>query len=153
MWVDPVFYSRGFTRRDDLCFVLMPFRDDLQGFYNSAVKPIVEELGLDCNLATDITAGHGDVMDEIWVKLNEARLVIADLTGQNANVFYELGIANTLGKHVVAICKRVPNGQDGKLPFDVSGRRTIFYEDSAVGAVAFKEELAKHIKTILESRA
>jgi hypothetical protein len=151
MWVDPLFYGRDFPKRDDLAFVIMPFSAPLDAFYGAVVKPVVQETGLQCERADDITAGLTNVMEDIWAKLNEARFVVADLTDRNPNVYYELGIANTLGKRVIAIHKKVPEGESVKLPFDVQSQRVLFYEDSAAGAERFKSQLRAHIKTILES--
>jgi len=151
MWVDPVFHERVFRKRDDLCFVIMPFRDELTQFFDHAVKPVVTGLGLECKLAKDFRGGHSDIIEEIWVALNEARFIIADLTGQNPNVYYELGMAETLGKRVIAIHKNVPSGE--QLPFDVRVRRTVFYEDTMAGGAAFQAELREHIEAILQSQA
>ena len=153
MWVDPIFHERVFRKRDDLCFVIMPFRDELTQFFDHAVKPVVTSLGLDCKLARDFRGGHNDIIEEIWVTLNEARFIIADLTGQNPNVYYELGMAETLGKRVIAIHKKVPPGEQNQLPFDVRVRRTIFYEDTMAGGAAFQAELREHIEAILQSQA
>jgi hypothetical protein len=153
MWVDPVFFSREFRRRDDLCFVLMPFLPELQGFYEHVVKRTVEECGFTCERADNFAAGQTDIVDDIWVAINEARFLIVDLTGQNANVYYELGIANALGKRVIAIHKQPSDGTAVSLPFDVRTRRATFYEDSASGIVAFTAELRRNIESILQSRA
>ena len=121
-------------------------------FYEYAVKPVVTDFGLECRLASDIAGGHNDTVEEIWVALNEARFLIVDLTEQNPNVFFELGIANTLGKQLIAIHKKESMG-DARLPFDVRVRRTLFYEDTAAGSASFQDDLRKHIQAILRSRA
>jgi len=153
MWVDPAFSERLFNKRAELCFVLMPFDTELTKFYESAVKPVVQEFNMACERADDIAAGNTDILNDVWIWLNEARFVIADLTGRNANVYYELGIAHTLGKRVVSIHKKSGEGLAARLPFDVQNRRTIFDEDTASGADRFKDDLRRTIKTILESRA
>src|SRR6266851_244935 len=153
MWVDPAFSERLFNKRAELCFVLMPFDTELTKFYESAVKPVVQEFNMACERADDIAAGNTDILNDVWIWLNEARFMIADLTGRNANVYYELGIAHTLGKRVVSIHKKSGEGLAARLPFDVQNRRTIFDEDTASGADRFKDDLRRTIKTILESRA
>jgi hypothetical protein len=125
----------------------------LHGFYEHGVKATVEELGLRCQRADDIFGGQTDVIEDIWIGMNEARTIIAELTDQNANVYYELGIASTLGKRVIAIHRKLSEGPAAPLPFDIRHRRTIFYEDSAAGLAAFKATLRKHIESILHSRS
>jgi len=153
MWAAPIFYERVFRKRDDLCFVIMPFRDAQLQFVEHAVKPVVTSLGLECKLANEFRGGHNDIVEEIWVALNEARFLIVDLTGQNPNVYYELGIANTLGKQIIAIHKKGAPDEDARLPFDVRTRRTVFYEDTMAGGAAFQKELREHIEAILQSQA
>jgi hypothetical protein len=153
MWAAPVFYERVFRKRDDLCFVIMPFRPELLQFVEHAVKPVVTDLGFECKLANEIRGGYNDIVEEIWVALNEARFLIVDLTGQNPNVYYELGIANTLGKQIIAIHKKVADEDEVRLPFDVRTRRTVFYEDTMAGGAAFQKELREHIEAILQSQA
>jgi hypothetical protein len=151
MWVDPVFTGRDFRIVEDLCFVLMPFSAELLGFYDNAVKSAVESLGLICKRADDIKSGQSDIMENIWSALNQTKLVIAALTSENASVCYELEIANTLGKRVIAIYRQPSTNTNVSLPFDVRARRTLFYEDSAAGAQRFQRELQAHIETILSS--
>jgi len=73
------------------CFVIMPFKDEMKGVYEGAIKPAVESLGLEC-IRVDEIDGSGNVVRRIIERIHEAKAVIADLTGKSANVFYELGI-------------------------------------------------------------
>lgn len=102
---DPIWEGRWIPPEEDYCFVLMPFADtnDLQQVYTQHVKPVVEVgCGLRCERADDIHDISG-IMQSVWESVNRARLLIADLTDRNSNVFYELGIAHTLGKPVIMI--------------------------------------------------
>lgn len=62
-------------------------------------------------------------MQSVWDGINRARVVIADLTGRNPNVFYELGIAHTLGKPVVMLTQSMDF-----VPFDLRQLRCIVYD-------------------------
>ena len=66
-----------------------------------------------------------DILVDIWHSLNGADIVIADITGRNPNVLYELGIAHTLAKPVLIISR---NAAD--IPIDLSTRRVILYGQS-----------------------
>ena len=86
----PIWEGRFFPHEEDYCFVLMPFAEqhDLQKVYSDHVKAVVEtRCGLRCERADDIY-GISGVMQSVWEGINRARLVVADLTGRNPNVFY-----------------------------------------------------------------
>jgi nucleoside 2-deoxyribosyltransferase len=71
-------------------------------FYQSKIKPSIESLGMVVHKADELKNANF-VMQDIWKSICEARIVLADLTGFNANVMYELGIAHTVGKDTVII--------------------------------------------------
>jgi hypothetical protein len=102
-------------------FMLMPFSRDLTKVYNDIVRPAMEECGITINRADDFFS-TGDVMEEIWLGIHAADLIIADVTGRNPNVFYELGIAHTLGKHVVILTQQIKD-----VPFDIRQKHVIEY--------------------------
>ena len=123
----------------------MPFDQELTDIYQTFVKPTVEEQNLVCRRADDIRTNRA-IMDNIWKSICEARLVIADLTMGNANVFYELGIAHTVGKETILISQR----NEHRRPFDVLHLRTIIYENTAVGGERLREELRQSLTDLLE---
>ena len=121
-------------------FVIMPFAEDFKSIYEDHIKVIVEGLNLTVNRADNISTGY-PIMQNVWSALNACRLVIADCTSRNANVFYELGIAHTLNKHVVIITQDMHD-----ILFDINQFRAIKYEVATYnGAVHFKKELGKEI--------
>jgi hypothetical protein len=83
-------------------------------------------------------------MSDIWAAICAARIVIADCTGRNPNVFYEIGIAHAVGKPVVLITQDVND-----IPFDISHIRYIIYEYTAAGMKLLKKKLEETIKTEL----
>jgi nucleoside 2-deoxyribosyltransferase len=121
MDVNPVFTGRDFKIDPKLCFVLMPLHDPYTSIFENHIKPVASKCGLIAKKADDITSNK-PIMEDVWNHLNQARIVIADLTDSNPNVFYELGIAHTLGKEVIMIAQHVT-----KLPFDVGHVRYIDY--------------------------
>ena len=85
-------------------------------------------------------------MSEVWAALNGCRLVIAETTLVNPNVYYELGIAHTLGKPTVLLTQHT----DFKnVPFDIQHMRFIAYENSIDGGEQLRESLHKSILWIL----
>src|SRR5262249_6648150 len=125
---DPVFEDfrpaadfRPATETADV-FVVMPFEVKLKPIYEDHIKPVAKRLQLSVARADDFFDANS-VMSDIWATLQGCRVVVADCTGRNPNVFYELGIAHTLGRPTVLIA------QDSKdIPFDVYYLRTIIYE-------------------------
>jgi hypothetical protein len=83
------------------------------------------KLGLDPTRADE---SHGSIiMEDVWIKLNEARIVIADITAQNPNVMYELGMAHVLGKPIILLISDPAES----IPFDIKGFRHIIYQRSS----------------------
>jgi transcription termination factor Rho len=89
-------------------FVIMPFLPELKQIYEDHIKPIVKQVGLTVQRGDDFFKGRS-VIQQVWTAILRAKLVIADCTGRNANVFYEVGIAHTLGKPVILITQ-APRG-------------------------------------------
>jgi hypothetical protein len=138
---DPIWKGRKFGIDSSLCFVLMPFSDQFFLQYEEAILPALQSAGLRGIHAGEIF-GTREIMEDVWESICAATIVIADVTGRNANVFYELGIAHTLGKDCVVLTQ---NPQD--VPFDISARRYIRYEPTKL--VMLRTRLEKTIKNIL----
>jgi hypothetical protein len=141
--LNPLWRSRDFTVREKLCFVLMPFKDTFRPVYDDHIKPVVTKLGLDCKRSDDIY-GTRSVMEDIWEQICQARILIAELTGQNANVFYELGIAHTVGKSVILIAQ-----SEDDVPFDLRHLRHITYDTGFRGVIKLQEQLETTLRAEL----
>lgn len=106
------------------CFIVMPFSfewsDDVHRTLSGACKAMAVQ-----PVRGDDVFTPTDILVDIWYSLNGADFVIADITGRNPNVLYELGIAHTLAKPVLIISR---NAAD--IPIDLSTRRVILYGQS-----------------------
>ncbi|HEX3051787.1 MAG TPA: cyclic nucleotide-binding domain-containing protein [Aggregatilineaceae bacterium] len=122
--------------------MIMPFRDDLTAVYENYVKRVASKLGLVIKRADDFFSQHS-IVSEIWAVTNAAKLVIADCTTKNPNVFYELGIAHTLGKPTIQISQQIND-----IPFDLQQWRYILYDPSISGMAKFEKELEEAIVKI-----
>lgn len=127
---------------ENLCFVLMPFDEEFNPIYLNIIKPIVEssEKRLNCKRADELF-GSRPIIDDIWNYIKKARILIAELTGKNANVFYELGLAHAMQKNVILITQRLED-----VPFDLRHYRCLVYENSIVGAANLKTTLKTTLK-------
>ena len=78
-------------------FVLMPFNTKMEKVYTNHIKKMGEELGVTIRRADEIFL-PGPFMKKVWDGISAAHLILADCTEKNLNVFYEIGIAHTVGK-------------------------------------------------------
>jgi hypothetical protein len=107
----------------DSCFVMQPFAQPFGGYYEKVFKPAIEKAGLQPVRADAEIFGTGKIIDQIWRGLNNAKVLIAELTTRNVNVFYELGLAHALLKPVVLVASNEPD-----VPFDLKHIRVIYYD-------------------------
>lgn len=108
---------------DDTCFVVMPFGQPIGGYFHHIYEPAIKKAGLRPVRADADIFGTGKIIDQIWSGINSAKVLVAELTTRNPNVFYELGLAHALDKPVVLISS---NGED--VPFDLKHIRVIYYD-------------------------
>lgn len=111
------------VKPEDTCFVMMPFSNPLGSYYEKIYKPAIEKAGLKPVRADDEIFGTGKIIDQIWTGIYSAKILIAELTTRNPNVFYELGLAHALKKPVVLVSS---NEED--VPFDLNHIRVIYYD-------------------------
>lgn len=127
--------NRALAKR--YCFVAMPFRPELRIVYRK-VKTALQNVGWIVERGDEIQYPRR-VTDAIVVATLESDLVIADLTGGNPNVFYELGVAHALGCDVLLLT------QEKELPFDLRAERAIFYNPSKQGLIKLGKELQEMV--------
>ncbi len=129
--VNPYFFEIPSEVDNHLIFVLMPFTEPWSDrIWKSHIKPVIEGIKFDPPLIVkraDDLFGH-DVMHDIVAAISSAKLIIADITGRNPNVFYELGIAHWIGKRVILLTQ-----SSNDIPFDLLRFRHIIYEDNSDG--------------------
>jgi hypothetical protein len=96
----------------------------------------LEENGMNLEVAKDIRDGRSAVR-EMWISLNQARVIIADLAGTDPGVMYGLGIAHTIGKETVLL-----SPQGSMYLVDIPRTKMIEYEDSDDGRAAMSQEIS-----------
>lgn len=101
-------------------FIAMQFSDPYNEVYVDAIKPIVSEIGYEPIRVDDVHT-PGIVINDIVSNIVESSIVIAEVSERNANVYYELGIAHSIGKPTVLLAQKGTS-----LPFDVGVHRCIF---------------------------
>lgn len=106
----------------DSCFVMMPFGQWNDIYYKEIYVPAIKEAGFEPVRGDEIFSS-GSVVEQIWEHIDKAKVLLADLTGKNPNVFYELGLAHAARKPVV-----FTSGALEDVPFDLRHLRVIVYE-------------------------
>lgn len=124
----------------NLCFILMPFRDELEPVYKKIKEIIVIDQKLSCMRADDIYSA-GIIIKEIWDSIQNAQIIIADATGKNPNVFYEMGLAHAIGKDIIITTQTMDD-----IPFDLRHRRIITYDLNCLEELGIK--LSKTVEVL-----
>ncbi len=106
----------------DTCFVMMPFGHWNDVYYKEIYVPAIKEAGFEPVRGDEIFSS-GSVVEQIWEHIEKSKVLLADLTGKNANVFYELGLSHAAGKPVV-----FTSGVLEDVPFDLRHLRVIIYD-------------------------
>ena len=103
----------------------MQFIEVYNTLYSKVIRPNYEEYKYKAIRADDFY-NSGLIIYDITRSVRESTLFIADVTPDNANVFYEVGFAHGIGKPTILLSDR----KREKLPFDISGFRTLFYDNT-----------------------
>lgn len=125
-----------------LASAMMPFDAGSTAVYDS-IQQAADSVGLRCRRADDIWENAAIIQDVVAL-IDRSRVVVCDCTGRNPNVFYEAGIAHTLGRDVILITQ-----SEHDIPFDLRHLRHIRYLDNAEGRAKLKEALESRMQAIL----
>ena len=108
-------------------FVMMPFDTSFDDVY-SLIQRVVAQVNADVTVRRlDEVLNAGSITDDLIAEIESAALCIADLTGANPNVMWEVGYAAAKLKPVIGLCQK-----GDRLPFDIHDVRTLFYERSSL---------------------
>lgn len=137
------FHDLSFKSAKPQVFVAMQYGQPFDTLYQEVISPGARALDLDV-IRMDELARPGVIFEDMKRQIAEAKIVIAEITAPNQNVFYELGYAHALNKPTILLAQR---GKE--LPFDIRSYRVIFYDDSIGGKPALERNLQKHLEAIL----
>lgn len=125
-----------------LASVMMPFSTDFDVVYET-IRQAAETADLRCRRADDIWENAAIIQDVVSL-IDRSRIVICDCSNRNPNVFYEAGIAHTLGREVILISQ-----SDQDVPFDLRHLRYIRYLNNNEGRANLAASLANRMATVL----
>lgn len=137
----PVFQMHGIDATKlsvnrKLVFVLTPFNDQFDQPYE-AVRAACDDLGLTC-VRGDEQLIEGDLLPHIIRTMATARTVIANIDGRNPNVFYELGLAHSMGKPTIIMTSSI-----SEVPFDLRSKKLVAWKDPTELRDKIRNELSK----------
>ena len=122
----------------------MPFGEPFDELYHEVIRPTVEAMEMRC-LRADEVFSVGPIMQDILQGIARAGVIIADVTGRNPNVFYELGIAHTVKDRVIIVSQSMDD-----VPFDLKHIRMLIYETSLRGIRRFSSRLKATLEAVLK---
>ena len=124
------------TENKKSVFVLTPFLEkEFETF--EVIKNTCMEVNLTCTRGDEVFRDK-DILTHIISSISKSSVIIANLNGRNANVFYELGICHSMGKPVILISRNKNN-----LPFDIQNKNIVFYSELSELQTQLKNELLK----------
>lgn len=127
-----------------LVSAMMPFSREFDAVY-AAITGAVNEAGGACERADNVWE-HSTIIQDIYSLIHKSAVVVCDFSGKNPNVFYEAGIAHSLGRPVIPIVQHTSD-----IPFDLQHHRAIIYHNNDEGRERLKTQLGKRIETLFAS--
>jgi len=124
-------------------FVVMQFTKEYNELFEDVIKPITEQAGFECIRADEFYTST-PIIKDIIESIQDSTAIIAEITPDNPNVFYEIGYSHAINKPTILLCDR----KREKLPFDISSFRTLFYENTIAGKNKVEESLKKYLQNI-----
>lgn len=140
------------NQKTKLCFIVTPIGPDnseirrsTDGLLRAVLEPVLKDKGYKVEVAHEIDT-PGSITDQVINRILESELVVANLTGLNPNVMYELAIRHCAALPVIVVAEKGTN-----LPFDIVAERTVFYSNDMHGVVDLIANL-KRVVTGIEGK-
>ena len=144
------------------CFVIMPYGKpdkepalalELDLLYEEVIRPAVESVSLPSSPGdhvvchrSDKESRPGEIIAHVIENLVLSEMVIADLTGRNPNVFYELGVRHAVNDNTILISQH-----EEDIPFDLRGQRLIIYRRDFAGGLRLRQQIVTAVHEIVNS--
>jgi hypothetical protein len=130
------------TSSSNMCLVFIPFGHKYEFVYKDLIRPAAEVFGLEVMRPYEIQPNRPST-EQLGAAIHQSRICIADITGHNANVLYEVGIARALGKPTILLSE-----EGARIPFQLTSERVLAYKlDQELFAV--RKELEDELRRIL----
>lgn len=116
---------------------MMPIKKGFDEIYTHVIKPLLADLGIRSVRADEIYSTN-PIVEDIWDQIQTAGWLVADLTGRNPNVLYELGLAHGIDRDVILLTQNIAD-----VPFDLQHWRCVVYEQTITGGEELRKNLSK----------
>ena len=126
-------------------FIVMEYSLPYNELYEEVIKPVCINHKFE-PIREDESSSTGFILSDIFKQINEAKFIIAEITPSNPNVYFEIGYAVAINKPIIFVADK---DNEKSLPFDISGFRVLFYQNTISGKKKIEEGLSKHIEAIL----
>ncbi len=123
-------------------FVLMPFEEGFDGIYDFLIHDPFSNAGYDVMRADDIL-NQRNILEDIIQSIISSDLIIADLSTNNPNVYYELGLAHAFQKNVMLLAQDI-----AEVPFDLRSYRVITYSTYFTKMDNARQEIQSYIANL-----
>jgi len=141
-------FLRDYRPQKNQCFVLMPYGEksldgqviDWDEHYRMVLEPAIEQAGLTPRRADNIF-GTQPLIDRVWRGIQEAEVIVAELTGRSPNVMYEIGLANVIGKRLILLTT-----SPSDVPVDLAHYVVVGYSHDGIGLVKLTRELQANLQ-------
>ena len=128
----------------NLVSAMMPFSREFDPVYE-AITASADAAGVECQRADNIWE-HSFIIQDIYSLIHKSAVVVCDFSSKNANVFYEAGIAHSLGRPVIPIVQSATD-----IPFDLQHHRAIIYLNNSEGLERLQTQLTSRMRTLLST--
>lgn len=133
-------------KNPETCFVIMPFKEPLNSYYRSILIPAIKKANFK-PVRGDNVYGTRSIIKDIIYQIQNSKILIADLTGKNPNVVYELGIAHCFSKPVIILVQSLED-----VPFDLQHLRILKYDTTQVKwNVKLKDDIVNTIAAVMDN--
>jgi len=130
------------TQPKAFVFVLMPFEENFRDVYEVGIKPACNDAGAYCE-RVDKQIFVENILERVYNQIAKADVIVAEMTGRNPNVFYEVGYAHALNKRVILLTKKTDD-----IPFDLKHYPHIVYGESIA---TLKTQLEMRVRWCIEN--
>jgi hypothetical protein len=130
------------TKPKTFVIVLMPFDDTFKDVYEVGIKPACKDAGAYCE-RVDEQIFVENILDRLYNQIAKADVIVAEMSGRNPNVFYEVGYAHALNKQVILLTQDADD-----IPFDLKPYPHIVYRGSIA---TLKSELEARVQWCIEN--
>jgi hypothetical protein len=135
------------TAPNGSCFVMMPFEGMFRQYYADILEPAARNAGFLPVRSDDVYSHTRNVIAETRTLVEAASVCVADLTGKNPNVLYELGLAHGHDRPVVLLAQSLAD-----VPFDLRDRRIVQYDTKATTwADKLRDEVARSLSETFDA--